>query len=121
MKIVSRNDLFTMPEGTLFQEYEPQIFGPLEVFEGMVNNRTFANGYVSEPVSDPSFEDVAGSYELSDMLFAAEKDGQPRPLVYGNNSFRDGCFEATQLYAVYEKQDVERLIAYLSQQLKRAY
>lgn len=115
MKIVDLQAFIQMPGGTVFQKVEPQAAGALEVLElGLKAD------FVASPISQPEFEGANSMEGISDKWDEMEAGGSA-PLAYGHASARDGLFENQQLFAVYERQDLERLIAYLSAQLARAY
>jgi len=104
MKIVSRQDFMQLPSGTVFSYYEPIVFRGLYIKD-------------SEPEKnypDFSCSDLIGAIEneSSDDFFEKcqrmEKgDSIPVDFEY---SGREGMFDDQQLYAVYEKNDVEELI-----------
>lgn len=58
--------------------------------------------------------DCRDSNELFDHLFLSEKTGESIPMNFTIQS-RDGVFDSTQLYAVYETKDVEKLIERLKE------
>ena len=64
--------------------------------------------------------DCTGSDDFADKLFEAEENKSSVNTDF-NTVGRDGCFSDDQLFAVYEKEDVERLMGKLSDSLKGAY
>lgn len=113
MRIVDLKTFRTMPEGTVFMKYEPCCFDEL-----CVKGRTLENDFL--------YADIVGeieaesSDEFSAKLTAAENTFASIPMDF-NCYTRDGCFDPKQLFAIYEKQDIEGLIAKLQECKENAY
>ncbi len=107
MKIVDRTAFMAMPAGTVFAKYKPCYFEELSIKE----DSTESDFYVQDLI--PMFVSNGGSEDWFDTLQAAE-DGTPTPPLDYNLIGRDGCFDADQLFAVFERHDVEALIARLN-------
>lgn len=110
MKIVNLQTFRTLPSGTIFMKYAPCYFEALSV-KGDTLEHDFVSGEMAAPV------DANDSGEWADKLFEAAENGTSVGLdfdCYG----RDGCFEDKQLFAVYEKEDMEKLIAKLQECVK---
>ncbi len=119
MKIVNRDTFIKLPEGTIFAEYAPCWFGPIMVKGHSITwPDTEGNDYLELSLTDQI--EANGSGDESDKLFAAEKSGVSIPMSF-NSSGRNGCFEYKQLYAVWERTDVEGLISVLSKYLEEGY
>ncbi len=110
MKIVTRSQLMAMPAQTLYSTYAPCWFGEL-----LIKGDTI----VHEGRNIDWFEqDIAGaldchdSGEFSDMLDDAQKNGTSLPMDFDCEG-RDGLFDDSQLYAVWEPQDVAALVTRL--------
>lgn len=114
MKIVNLQTFLTLPEGTIFMKYEPCCFEGLRVKGESLPFRAFAYGDMDAPV------DANNSDEFADKLFDSEENGTSVPLDF-DYYVRDGCFEDKQLFAVYEKEDMEKLITKLQQCIETAY
>jgi hypothetical protein len=102
MKIVDRITFLALPENTLYSKYEPCVFGPLEI-----KGETWGNDFLTQQIADSV--DAAGTDELIDILFDAQEKGTSFDLdleICG----RDGLFEDDQLFAVWEHNDVVKLI-----------
>ena len=111
MKIVNREEFLRLPSGTIYTTYEPCIFGNLSI----KYDCTFSG-------EDFYFLEIAGSIESSssdeffDRVEAMANNGEAFPIDL-DVSMRDGCFEKDQLYAVWEKEDVQSLITVLQKSL----
>jgi hypothetical protein len=111
MRIITRKEFMEMPAGTVFSYYEPCIFRELNIKD-------------SEPEKgypDFSYSSIIGAFECS----SSDEFSQRCELMEKGESFpsdfefsgREGLFDHTQLYAVYEKGDVEKLIKRLQDTL----
>ena len=108
MKIVNLKTFRSMPEGTVFMKFEPCIFGSLCVKAG-----TMESDFVAASLTDEI--DANDSVEMADKLFAAMQDPNLSIPVYFEAYSRDGMFEDDQMFAVYEKADIEGLVKKLSE------
>lgn len=113
MRIVKLPEFLTMPVGTVFCKFDPQIFSNIRIFTGRVGlvetSRDF--GYM------PLFDVKASASEIyADTLLYAEETGESFKLDFSATS-RDGMFEDDQLFAVFEKEDVEGMIKVLQNSL----
>lgn len=113
MKIVNLETFRALPSGTIFMKYLPCIFSSLSV-KGDTLGRDFI---YAEIVSDIDSQD-SGDY--TEKLHMAEHYGASVPVSF-SGYMRDGCFDDDQLFAIYEKTDVEGLITKLQQSLAEAY
>lgn len=102
MRIVNRKEFLSMPSGTVYSHYVPQVADGL-----MVKYETLTNDWVYQDL----LFNVAGetSEEASDTLTKAEENGASFRLDLHCGS-RDGMYDDNQLFMVYEKEDVKRLI-----------
>ena len=102
-----------MPGRTVFSEYEPCIFYGLFVKTGKPNEM-IDDYFEMELIGNPKCH---SSGEFADILVNAEKTGDSFELDF-NVDGRNGAFKNDQLYAVYEKEDIEQLIATLQKTLE---
>lgn len=107
MKIVDRATFLEMAAGTLFAKYQPCCFDTLAIKE----ETSFSDFWVQDLV--PWFEGVDDSGGYFDTLARMAKGVSSPPLDYDCTS-RDGLFDAGQLFAVFERDDVVALIARLT-------
>ena len=101
MKIFKRKDFINLPAETLFSFYCPASFDGLMI-------KTTSGG------DDFNCDDIVGAIEnisTSDFFDKCEvmESGVSVPMDFDNTG-RDGFFDEDQLYAVYEKEDVKKLI-----------
>jgi hypothetical protein len=108
MKILNRKQLMAMPAGTVFSYYEPINFNGLYIKS-------------SEPDNNPDFfvQDLIGAVEnnSSDDFFTKceqMEEGASLPVDF-EISGREGLFDDKLRYAIYEKEDVEKLIKILEE------
>ncbi len=113
MKIVNLETFRALPAGTIFLKYEPCCFGELQV-KGDTWEHDFLCGEMAAPI------DANDTSDFVDKLEDAKTNGTSVTLdfdCYG----RDGYFEENQLFAVYEKSDMEKLVAKLQECIEAAY
>jgi hypothetical protein len=113
MRIVNLKEFLSLPNGTIFMKYSPCIFDDLSVkLESLENDFVYA-GLVNDVESD-------GSGELVDILFSAEESGTSFNLDR-DATCRDGMYEASQMFAIYELNDVNGLLTALNKYKQMAY
>jgi len=106
MKIVDRKTFLAMPAGVVYSKYEPCCFGPLEIKGDSCGDIDFFSQQIADSVK------CGGSDEFADILFDAAETGASFALDFEIEG-RDGCFDAGQLFAVWESEDVSALVARL--------
>jgi hypothetical protein len=111
MKIVNRSTFLSLPAGTVFAKYKPYVFDDLQIKgENCGDNDYFYQGLVGSI-------DYASSQDFMETLEGAEREHRSVPMDFDTQG-RDGCFDAKQLFAVFEPDDVTQLIARLHRALK---
>lgn len=104
MKIVDRKTFLALPAGTVFSKYAPCFFEALSI-----------KGDTYEHIGDFQVQGIAdaivctGSDDFSEKLYDATLSGNSLPMDFDCLG-RDGCFDADQLFAVWEPADVLALI-----------
>jgi len=99
-----------MPEYTLYSTYEPCFFGPLSI-----KGESWESDFLEMPLHTAI--ECEGSDDFFDILEDAEKNNKSIKMdleAYG----REGMFDEEQLYVVWEKEDVEKLIGVLNKCIK---
>ena len=101
MKLYNRRDFMGLPVGTVYSKGKQWYFGNLQVFGGKFGDNDFTCIEVAG-IEAESSEDWVD--KLEDMLkngtsVPCDKDG------YG----RDGMYDNTDLFLVFEKEDLEHL------------
>jgi hypothetical protein len=115
MKIVDRATFLALPAGTVFTKYQPANLGA-----PAIKGETVAGvDFVVQPL-DPWFLGARGSEGYIDILFAMQ-GGQASPPVDYDCGGRDGLFDQDQLFAVWDRADLEALIARLQRALAEGY
>lgn len=115
MRIVDRKTFLAMPAGTLFAKWAPNYFLDLMIKEETVGE----NDFIQQDLI-PWFEDTNDCGHHLDQLEAIQR-GEPSPPLDFDCSGRDGAFDADQLFAVFEKHDVEALTSRLRRALAEGY
>ena len=110
MRIVNREKFLQLPKGTVYAEYEPCIFGALSIKSNCTSS---GNDFYFAIVNSV---ESSGSEEMLDRLIEMKENGKSFPIEL-DVTYRDGCFNDDQLYAVWEKEDVQSLITVLQKSL----
>ncbi len=113
MKIVSLKEFLLLPTGVVYMKYEPCVFEDLCVKDDSLNKDFFYSNITYDL-------DCTGCDDFADKLFDAQENKTSVKTDFDCVG-RDGCFDDEQLFAVYEKEDVERLIDKLNKSLINAY
>ena len=121
MRIVDRKTFLEMPTNTVFTTYEPTIFGPLTIKGESIEGSPFG-GYVGDYFETPIMQvkdDKRNGVFAYRILEEAEEDSSYSFDLGLYAEGRDGSFEEDQLYAVFEKKDIEYLISRLQDCIPR--
>ena len=108
MKIVDRKTFLAIPGEVLFSKYSPCYFGPLEIRGDVWDH---CNDFLSQEIAGAI--ESTGSGEFSDKLDDAQNYGGSLAMDF-DSCGRDGCFDEDQLFAVWEREDVLKLIERLN-------
>lgn len=111
MKIVNLDTFLALPAGTLFAKYAPCAFEDLCIKDDSI---MAARDFFYQDIVGAI--DAADSGKWSDLLFESQETGKSITMDFECGG-RDGCFEPDQLFAVWERQDVQALIARLQRTL----
>ena len=113
MKIVNLKEFKKLPEGVLFMKYEPCYFEDLQA-----KGETLEHDFLSQNITYSI--DCSGSDDFSTKLFESEEIGSDILMDFDCTD-RDGCFDDNQLFAVYDRRDIEMLINKLNRCKVMAY
>lgn len=113
MKIVDRWTFLAMPAGTVFQKYVPCCFEGLAIKGDSLGFNDFVALWVTESIES------TGEGDYGDQLQLAEETGSSVSPNF-NGWGRDGCFDDEQLFAVWEAEDINKLISVLQESLTSA-
>lgn len=102
MRIVNRDKFLELPPNTIFSKFDPNVFyAPLIKMESIGEN-----DFYYTPISG----DIdCGILDEDDVISDMVKKGDSGILIF-DTEYRDGLFDDDQLFAVWDKQDVKRLI-----------
>jgi hypothetical protein len=123
MRIVSRQDFLLMPAGTVFMKFPVQPtdgsvkLGNKEMIS--IKEETVGEDFVVQDLF-PFFEGIEDDVEWADTMVAMLK-GEPSPPVDYDCAGRDGLFDKEQLFLVWDKIDLERMIERLKAALVSGY
>lgn len=107
MVIVDRKTFLKYPPGTVFAKYEPCAFEGLQI----KGETSYPNDFFCYELVDAI--ECEGSEDSFHKLTLAQETGCSLPMDFYRLS-RDGSFNDTQMFAVFERTDVEALIARLN-------
>lgn len=114
MKIVNRETFLTLPAGTVFAKYTPCSFGDVQMKADTCGADFVCNSLI------PMFEGWSDSDSFLRVCDAMEAGESSPPFDYDSYG-RDGFFDQDQLFAVFERRDLEALISQLQACLADGY
>jgi hypothetical protein len=112
MRILNRTQFLALEGEVLFSKYAPCYMADLEI--KLCNSGT--NDFCTQQIADAI--ECTGSDDFGDKLVDAQENGTQLKLDFDCGG-RDGCFDADQLFAVWEPEDVRQLITRLQEILPR--
>jgi hypothetical protein len=112
MKIVTRAQLMNLPPNTVYSTYTPCWFGELLIKGVTIENNGKNIDWYEQQIADAI--ECRNSDEYAAKLDDAQKNGTSLRMDFDCEG-RDGMFDHSQLYAVWEPQDVMALVARLQQ------
>lgn len=116
MRIVDRKTFLALPAGTVYAKYETGVLDSPDIKDETVG---FGVDWYFQPLT-PDFEGVTDSLGHHNALLAMQA-GAPSPPVDYDVTSRDGYFDQDQLFAVWDRPDLEALIARLQRALAEGY
>ena len=118
MRIVDRKTFLELPEGTVFAKYDPCIIRePMVKCDSTPNAGELVDFYYANLTDEV---DCSGSCARDGIMDLAVIEGLPFALDF-NSQCRDGMYDADQLFAVWERDDVAGLISRLQTALVDGY
>jgi hypothetical protein len=118
MKIVTRKTLMGMPSGIIYSDYKPCFMSGMSVKWDSWPSDTGLGDFVCQCLEDPIFHH--GEHETTDILSRALETGESIETSF-DFAGREGLFDDSMLYAVWERSDVEKLVALLQTTLATGY
>jgi hypothetical protein len=115
MKIVNKKEFYKLPIGTVYADFEPNIFTSLKIkLENCFDNKGIPFDYFYRDLlvnvkanSSNEFHDILDSAIADKTSFALDFE-----LIE-----RDGCYDENELFAIYESEDLKGFISQLSNSL----
>lgn len=113
-----------MPAGTVFMKFPAQPKDKKHINLGydeviMIKEDTLGRDYVFQGLF-PNFEGAEDDNDWSDVMIAMLEGGGSPPLDY-DCAARDALYDADQLFLVWNKEDLERMIERLRVALTAGY
>jgi len=105
MKVLNRKEFLALPSGVLFSNFEPCYFQEIRV-----KLQTSGNDFIYQDINSAIKCD--SSEEFNEKMFEATEKGTELEMDF-ECAGRDGMFDADQLFAVWNKDDVKSLIKLL--------
>ncbi len=103
MKIVNLETFLSLPSGTIYSKYEPCCFdGLMMKGDSLMKTNDFIYQNLIGNIKAPSSEDFCCNCDKMEQGESVELDFD----FMG----RDGLFEEDQLFAIYENNDIKKLI-----------
>jgi hypothetical protein len=99
MKIVDYQTFVNLPEGTVYCETEPCIFGELKIKEDTINEG-----------NDWYYIDFHGYPDTLDFTKAYNSMEAGEDVEWDFSSERDGMYDQDRKFAIYSESDVNKLI-----------
>ncbi len=109
MHLVTTKKLLTLPQGTLFSAFDPDVFRELRIFHAPMPGGT---DYTYQTFGCPGFKRVTFEHVLKNL-----KAGMNEPTC--GEIHRDGTFDDHQLYAVWDLEDMIDLHQRLGDAIER--
>ena len=110
MRIVDLKTFRAMPKGIIAAKYEPCVFGELFVKGATIEgNNDFFLAYLTNEID---YDDLDDRHNQLDAC----ANGTPIKMIF-DEYIRDGCFDDDQMFAVWDRSDIEGLISTLTRSL----
>ena len=116
MRLVSYAELMALPEGTIYQSYEPHNLGNPMIFGGPLKNDAgeiidyVEASFLPSAMTADYFGDSADADALRGKFGATASD---LVILYPSNFGRNGLFEKAGTFLVWDQADWQRLAEWL--------
>ena len=108
MRIMNRKDFLLLPENVVFSKFEPCFFRDLMIKGGTIlDDAGIGIDFYAQQINDAVECDNSGMF--ADILFSAVETGSSFEMDFDCQG-RDGMFEEKQLFAVWERKDILKLV-----------
>lgn len=105
MRIVNRKEFLQLPSGTLYCKYEHT-----SAYNISIKYDTWESDWLHQELPTLWSPDESSSSDLYDKLDKAESDSSYSFSQDLESSNRDGHFDENQMFLIYEKEDIIKLI-----------
>ena len=114
MKIITYDEFVKLPEGTLYSEYEPCIFGEVKIkYRSITHNGEVIDWYYQELTNNPNWDYAPDKNDIVSVCTEME-NGKEIPPDFDIIE-RDGMFDTDRKFLIYSKNDVKDLITKLQE------
>jgi hypothetical protein len=124
MRIVDRKTFLALPAGTVYAKFgkQPKDGSYVNLSNGdiAIKGDTVHADFLVQEIAIPWFEGADSSDDHFGVLDGMLKGQKSPPLDYDCEG-RDGLFDEDQLFAVWEREDLTRLISRLQVALRDGY
>lgn len=111
MKVVNKQEFLKLPKGTLYSKYNGCGLEGLYELDENYNN----DYYFTDIISEIKCSD---SNEYNDIIFDIEENGSSVKFELDLHCCsRDGCFDDSEKFAIYTKDEIKNLIKRLQELL----
>lgn len=108
MRIINREEFLALPANTVYTKYVPCVFGELAIKgDSIKHDNGVAADFFTQEITNAV--DTKSSDEMHKILLCATDFGESFDMEFKSEG-RDGTFDIEQLFAVWEKKDIEALI-----------
>lgn len=114
MRIISKQNLMKLPEGTLFSRYKRSFFDGLYIFSGSFG---MPNDFFEVCISEPWLQDCDGPADFFPLLDKMH-EGAASATVDLDTVSRESTHDDELFYAIWEKEDLELLKSKIEVALK---
>ncbi len=113
MRVVNLEEFLKLPNGTVFSKYRPVIFDGLKMKDGNCGTDFLYRNLLNEI-------ECGDTSDYIDKITRMEEDSSFSVSLDFDCISRDGANDKNQLFAIYEKADIEGLIEQLQWALDRS-
>lgn len=118
MRIVNRKEFLSMPCGTVFSKFVYNDSS--EIYVKCSDLNEYRNDFCSHPLGALEFEDdvCSGSEDRFNIIDEMVRDSSKSYHMDQYSSSRDGLYEDSERYVIYESMDIKKMIDTLIKCLK---
>lgn len=112
MKIVDRKTFLSIEKEVVYNKFSPCMFGDLAI-----KSCSLENDFIYQDLNSPV--DIEEDEEFSQVVYGAIENNESINLDFDCTE-RDGMYDDTEMFAVWETDDIRKLIARLEKVIKNS-